>query len=122
MVIPCGTYIGICGCIELLLLVEWKLFPVAAANGLILQQLPAKKVLHQPIETPRLLALQLGKEIQTKTPKAEDLFKKESTCTSPKRAKCTQSPIRSEELWVSQSILSFSKAVIPLSALTLPKT
>lgn len=92
MVIPCGTYIGICGCIELLLLAEWKLFPAAAADRLILQQLPAKKVLHQAIQTPSLLTVQLGEKNPNKTPEAEDLFKKGKHLHLPRKSKVYSIP------------------------------
>jgi len=49
MVISSCTYIGICGCIQFLLLVEWKLSPVTTADRLILQKLLAKKVFYQTI-------------------------------------------------------------------------
>lgn len=49
IVISSCTYIGISGCIQFLLLVEWKLFPVTTADRLILQELLAKKVFDQTI-------------------------------------------------------------------------
>lgn len=67
------TYIGICGCVQFLLLTEWKFLPVTTADRLILQKLLAEKVFYQTIETPYLLTLQLGKE-----QKPEVLFKGES--------------------------------------------
>lgn len=62
-----------------------------------------------------------GGKIQTKHQKQRVCLKRKAPAPPPERAKCAQSLVRSKKLWVSQSTLGFSKAVTPLSAVTLPK-